>query len=223
MRGEIEESRPERLRVLEHHSKHIVLCPAELGRERRGEGGGRAAAGDELNSAVYARLRGLAGGGAAEPSRRDPGEHAGAAERGLPCPGVARDEDERVCPEALQDGANLAVTPEEQGAVRGLEGEEAAVRIALRDLGPSARDVQLLQGLAELLAGREALLREALETALQDLGEPRIDVGDGPGDGRDLPAHRVGGDLVRLLAVEGRLSGAQLVEQRPHGIHVGAA
>src|SRR5207237_1217175 len=83
---------------------------------------------------------------------------------------------------------------EEQRPVIGLEGPETAVGVTLRDRRAAGVSSELLQRLAELLARREALLRVADETTIDDRREARIDAGSAGGE-------RGGIELVRELDV----------------------
>ncbi len=127
-------------------------------------------------------------------------QHAGAAERRLAHAGVAGDDHQRLDAETLDERAGLGVPAEEERPVLGLEGVQAAVGVARRDGAGARGEGDLLQRLAQLVAGGEALGGIATQAALHD--------------GRELGAH-LGGDgrherRVALLHLQGERSRGQI-------------
>jgi hypothetical protein len=82
-------------------------------------------------------------------------QHPGPAQRRLAHTRVPGDEHERITAQALDDRADIRAATEEQRAVLRLEGQQAAVRIALGDLAAEHQRLDLLERFAQLVARSE--------------------------------------------------------------------
>ena len=122
----------------------------------------------------------------------------------------------------LGDGADLEAAAEEQPAVRGLEGTQAAIRVLVAADRRRARRVDLLERLAELLAARVAQLGIALEAACDQAREPRIEIGDGLLQRRSGALANRPRELAGIDAGERGSAGHQLVEHGAERVDVRA-
>ncbi len=193
----------EQLGLGEHAARELRIV------ERLCERGERAAAGHHGQRAPRPP--------AAERPVDDRRDHAGAAQRGLAHPGIARHHDHRLGAQPLDERADLEPAPEEHAAVRRLERAQAAIRVLIGRCQVAARRVQPLERLAQLLAAREPLLGIARQAAGDQRRDPRLGV-----ERRRVAladrALEVGGVDPR----ERRRPADQLVHDRTQRVHVGA-
>src|SRR5439155_9538194 len=152
----------------------------------------------------------------------DARQNTGAAERRFTDARVADGQDERLAVEALEDGANLRVTSEEEPAVLGLEGLEATERVALGHHLGARFGGELRERGAHFVARRVTKRRIAREAARHDGGEPRIDPGHHVAERTRIARERRASELLHLLAVVRRPSGAEREEERAERVHVGS-
>src|SRR5712692_3070982 len=103
-----------------------------------------------------------------KPQVADAWNDASATERGLADSRGPRHEHERVASKPLENGPNFRVSPEEEGAVLGLERSQTAVGIAFRQSDVAALRGQCLQRLAQLFPGGVAKTGVLIQAALND-------------------------------------------------------
>ncbi len=152
--------RPSQRRRVRERGDELRLLAAEHRRERGGQGLERAAAGPQRDGGPLAAL--------VQGARGHPGQHAGAAQRGLARARVPGDEDQGPVAEALEHGADVGVAPEEERPVLGLEGRQSPVGIAGHQGRGALSRSQALQGFAERLGRGEALERVGREAPRDD-------------------------------------------------------
>ena len=151
------------------------------------------------------------------------GNDASEAERRLADAGIARDQHEGLHPHPLDEREAVSRPAEEERAVLGLEGLQAAVRISLgqRDAPPGPCPLERLE---ELVGGGESLPRIAAQAAIDRGGEAGVQVGDQRRKrrrvalGGDVP-EQVGRDVVERPAAGAQLEDddAERVEVRSEG------
>ena len=142
-----------------------------------------------------------------------PRQHAGPAQRRLAGARVAADDDERLAPHAIDQLADLAAPAEEQRAVRRLERGEAAVRIAVGHAGRGRRRGALLERDHQRVGRGEPRAGIALDQAIDDRGERRIDAGRDVAEPRHVAMLDDVAEHGHRDAAVRRGAGQQLVEQ----------
>src|SRR3954452_1867575 len=128
-----------------------LLCSFGVVRlERVRQGGEGTPAGNQPGDAPRARRP--------ESAVAHRGDDAGEADRGFTDPGIAGDQHEALDPHPLDEREAVSRPAEEERAVLGLEGLQAAIRIALgqRDAPPGPRPIERLE---KLVGGGESLPR----------------------------------------------------------------
>jgi hypothetical protein len=152
-----------------------------------------------------------------------PRHRAGPAQRRLAVARVAADQDERLGAHAIDELADLLAAAEEQRAVRGVERGEAAVGVAVGELVARGRGRALLERDQERVRRRVARARIALDQAIDDRRQRRIDGGHHVAEPGDVAVLDHPAELRHRDAAVRRRAGQELVQQDPERVQIRAA